>query len=93
MFKNICSLAHIKCIEIESLNICGQNIDTQHMTSIIKKFINKEEAINFAKSLSHKFAKCGISVHRTKVESPIYNEYLYDALYESFNKNRIYSKN
>lgn len=81
LFKNICHLADIKCIEIESLNIYGQNIDTQHMTSIIKKFIDKKEAIEFAKSLSYKFGKCNISVHRTKVESPIYNEYLNDALY------------
>ena len=81
MFNNICYLADIKCIEIESLNIYGQNIGTQHMTSIIKKFTDKEEAVEFAKSLSYKFGKCGISVHRTKVESPIYDEYLYDALY------------
>lgn len=62
MFKNICYLADIKCIEIESLNIYGQNIDIQHMTSIIKQFINKEEAIEFAKSLSNKLGKCDISV-------------------------------
>lgn len=81
MFKNICDLADIKCIEIESLDMYGQNVDIQHMTSIIKKFVDKKEAIEFAKSLSYKFCKCGISVHRTKVESPIYEEYLNDALY------------
>ena len=59
----------------------GNPIDVQHMTSIIKNFTDKQTAIDFAIDLSKLLTKLDFNVIRTKVESPIYQEYLNDALY------------
>lgn len=81
-FHNVCEfILGIKTIQIESLDRFSNPVDVQHMTSIIKNFTDKQTAIDFATDLSKLLNKLDFNVIRTKVESPIYDEYLYDALY------------
>lgn len=72
---------NLKTISINLLKPNKEVLRTEHMTSIIAKFENKDVCLGYVKDIANELANMGVKIIRVKVETPYYEHYVKDSLY------------
>lgn len=70
-----------KTIAIDLLKPDRSVLRTEHMTSFVRKFSHYDQCKSYVDKIYRMYVLDGLTVHRVKIESPVYEHYIDSSLY------------